>query len=473
MPIYSDPVLLSTLPVTPRQRRLAGLVILLSLLLLALLAPLARRPLPQIWAFIPTYETWLVCNDGITAVLLFSQFRSFGSQAIRVLACGYMFSAVMTVFHALSFPGLITPEGWLSSGPQTTAWLYMAWHAGFPIFAAVYSLKRDAELLTGRQELEAGTPKRFRSWPFAFALLGPVALTLLCTLGQSLLPPIMVGSHYTPVMIAVVSATWLVAAAALLLVARRRLRSVLDLWLMVVLCAWVIDIALSAVLNMGRFDLGFYAGRIYGLVASSIVLVILLLESGALYARLVDMTRTLQRLTTEDALTGLANRRLFDLSLEKEWRRARRASEPLSLLMMDVDHFKRYNDHYGHVTGDSCLRAVASILNLGAVRAGDLVARYGGEEFAVLLPATGADDALAFAGRMVERVYGLSLPHAASPTAACVTISAGVVTVLPSVVGDTGRDPLEQAYLDLVNAADQALYAAKAAGRNRALTSSG
>ncbi|MBV8502609.1 MAG: GGDEF domain-containing protein [Paucibacter sp.] len=475
MPIaYSDPSFLSTLPVNPRQQRLAAVVVLLSLALVAVLAPLAARPLPQVWAFIPIYETWLICNDTVTVVLLLSQYRSFGSRAIYVLACGYLYSAVMTVFHALSFPDLFAPGGWIGAGPQTTAWIYMGWHAGFPLFAAAYSLLRDAEVMANGDDRPARTAgpaqpaRRVLPWPLALGALGPVAVVLLCTLDKSALPSLMVGSHYTPVMIVVVSCVWLSAVAALLVVARRRMRSLLDLWLSVVLFAWVIDIALSAVLNMGRFDLGFYAGRIYGLMASSIVLVILLLESGALYVRLMEMTRTLQRLITEDALTGLSNRRFFDISLETEWRRARRAAEPLSLLMIDVDHFKRYNDRYGHVAGDSCLQSVAMTLRQGAGRAGDVVARYGGEEFAVLLPATGAQEALASAQRLAERVRSLALDHADSPTAACVTISVGVVTAFPGASRDTQQDPRQQAYEELVSVADRALYAAKAAGRNQA-----
>ena len=119
-----DQVFLSTVPAGPAERRLALAVGLVSVLIFAALAPFARVPLAKIWAFIPVYESALVTNDLITAVLLFGQFGILGSRALLVLASGYLFTALMTVAHALTFPGLFTPTGLLGAGPQSTAWLY-------------------------------------------------------------------------------------------------------------------------------------------------------------------------------------------------------------------------------------------------------------------------------------------------------------------------------------------------------------
>jgi diguanylate cyclase (GGDEF)-like protein len=166
--------------------------------------------------------------------------------------------------------------------------------------------------------------------------------------------------------------------------------------------------------------------------------------------------RRLTRQSTMDELTGLANRRHFDDALNTEWLRADRARLTLSLLMVDIDHFKNYNDHYGHVAGDKCLRSVANILERCVRRAGELVSRYGGEEFVILLP--GAD--LAHAHETAQNCLALmqqeSLPHAASSAANYVTISIGVASVLP----DATVDPFT-----LVNAADAAMYRAKTTGR--------
>ena len=141
--------------------------------------------------------------------------------------------------------------------------------------------------------------------------------------------------------------------------------------------------------------------------------------------RVKALTDELRTVASTDALTEVDNRRSFDAALGREWKRARRSGQPLSLLMIDVDHFKRYNDHYGHTAGDACLRAVAQVLKSAMLRPTDLVARYGGEEFAVLLPDTDRRGAEHVAQRIAERLAWLAVPHADSPTAPCVTASIG------------------------------------------------
>lgn len=167
----------------------------------------------------------------------------------------------------------------------------------------------------------------------------------------------------------------------------------------------------------------------------------------------------LSRLAAADGLTGLANRRRFDQRLHEEWQRAQRDRYSLSLLMVDVDFFKLYNDHYGHQQGDDCLRRLAGVLAHQARRPADLVARYGGEEFVLLLPETEADGAMEVAEQLRREALALALPHAASKVAAIVTVSVGVASLVP------GPELAEEG---LVAAADKALYAAKHAGRNRA-----
>lgn len=167
----------------------------------------------------------------------------------------------------------------------------------------------------------------------------------------------------------------------------------------------------------------------------------------------------LKTLVAHDALTGLASRREFDRALARELRRAARSRQPLALVLVDLDHFKRYNDHYGHPAGDSCLQAVARCLRASIQREGDLAARYGGEEFALLLPATDAAGATHVAERLLAEVEALGLPHAASP-AAIVTLSLGVAALHP-------RADTPDAAARLLQAADEALYQAKRAGRSR------
>jgi diguanylate cyclase (GGDEF)-like protein len=166
----------------------------------------------------------------------------------------------------------------------------------------------------------------------------------------------------------------------------------------------------------------------------------------------------LERLSREDSLTGLANRRCFDPRLREEWLRARRAGEQLSLVLCDIDHFKAYNDRYGHSAGDEALRRVAGVLGSSLRRPGDLAARYGGEEFVLLLPGIGASEAERFAQEIREHVLELAIPHEASPRG-CVTLSFGIAT-------HTADNPWPAPDL-LFKAADQALYRAKDLGRDR------
>jgi diguanylate cyclase (GGDEF)-like protein len=174
--------------------------------------------------------------------------------------------------------------------------------------------------------------------------------------------------------------------------------------------------------------------------------------------QLQEANQQLQRLSDQDALTGVANRRSFDTHLAYEWSRAAREQTPLALIMIDIDYFKAFNDHYGHPHGDECLKQVAQALAGPLKRPGDLLARYGGEEFIILLPWTGLPGAMALAERLRNRVTGLRIPHRRSAAADHVTISLGVACDIPT------RQATPQ---ELIEAADQGLYAAKEKGRDR------
>ena len=278
-----DSVFLSTLPATRGARMLAAMVALTSLAVFLLAAPFAKTPLMQVWAFIPLYESALVTSDLITAALLFGQFGILRSKALLTLACAYLFTAFMTIAHALTFPGTFSAGGLLGAGPQSTAWLYMLWHGGFPLFIMAYALfKNGHEPAASRTRAGVAIAASI-----AAVLLLVCSLVFLVTAGHDLFPPIILNNHYTSSMLAIVSTVWSLSLLALIILWRQRRQSVLDLWLMVVMCAWLCDIALSAVLNAGRFDLGFYFGRVHGLLSASFVLVVLLLENGILYTKLV------------------------------------------------------------------------------------------------------------------------------------------------------------------------------------------
>lgn len=172
---------------------------------------------------------------------------------------------------------------------------------------------------------------------------------------------------------------------------------------------------------------------------------------------LTQVNQELQKLAHSDGLTQTANRRYFDTVIKREWQRLSREQQPMALMLCDVDYFKRYNDTYGHQAGDQCLREVAQVLGQTSRRPADLVARYGGEEFALILPNTSLQGAVCIAENIQAHLQKLTLPHKASPIGR-ITISIGIAVTIPSI---------KNSPKDLLKTADQALYNAKANGRNR------
>jgi signal transduction histidine kinase len=277
------PAFLSTLPARNIDRRLSSGIVLLSAIFFLVAVPFAKRPLPKIWAFIPIYQTSQVTNDLITAILLYGQYSILRSKALLALASGYLFVATMAVFHTLSFPGLFSSSGLLGARTQTTAWLYIFWHAGFPCFVIAYSLCKSGGEYDGKL---SGHLHQSIFYSIASTILLASGFALLATSGEHLLPILLDNKTYTPALPLVVSAICAISLMALVVLWRRRPHSVLDIWLLVVLLVWCFDVSLSSLFNAGRFDLGFYAGRTYGLLAATFVLLMLLIENSRLYAQL-------------------------------------------------------------------------------------------------------------------------------------------------------------------------------------------
>lgn len=173
---------------------------------------------------------------------------------------------------------------------------------------------------------------------------------------------------------------------------------------------------------------------------------------------LTRLYKKVERLSFQDELTGIANRRMLDQTLDREWKRAQRDQTSLSLIMLDIDYFKQYNDCYGHQQGDECLKQVAKSLSKVTRRAIDLISRYGGEEFVILLPETNKDQSIKLTEQCLNVVKEQSLPHKLSKVSDVVTVSAGVCTAIPAVEAQPSI---------LIETADKLLYQAKQKGRNR------
>ncbi len=294
-------LMLSTALASPGEKRIALAIAAAALLAFLVIVPFARVHLAPFPAFIPTYEGALFFIDLITAILLFDQFIRVRSGGILFLASGYLFDAFIIIAHALSFPGAFAPTGLLGAGPQTTAWLYVFWHGGFSLFVLGYGLWER------REDATPLTPPKVRR-----AILGSVIataalavlFTLAATWGHDSLPVVMQGSDYSLLVSKGISpVVWLVTLAAMIVLWRREQR-IVDLWLMLVMWIWLFDIALSAVIGSQRFDLGFYAGRIFGLIAASLLLVTLIIETIQMYSNALGAAAS-----AEEKLAKLARSR--------------------------------------------------------------------------------------------------------------------------------------------------------------------
>jgi signal transduction histidine kinase len=284
---------LAYLPATPRQRRLVLVVAALQFVAFGVTAPFASTPLPRFDAFIPTLEGIIFVNDFITSILLFVQYSIVPSRAILALAAGYLFTALIVIPHALTFPGAFTSTGLLGAGLQSTTWLYAIWHIATPAFVLVYSSLNGSK---PRGNERRGSTASTIGWCVLIAVSLVCGLTVLATAGERLLPVIFVDStHAIPSRLTVLASGIVLVSLAALVLLWIRQRSLLDYWLMLVIGAFIYEQILTSALNSERFSLGFYAGRIFSLATSIFVLGLLLSEITWLYAHLARSNMMLGR----------------------------------------------------------------------------------------------------------------------------------------------------------------------------------
>ena len=264
-----------------------------TLVAFAAVAPFAGRPLAQLNAIFPTLDAIVFVSDLLTAVLLYAQFSLSRSRALLALATGYFFTALIVIPHALTFAGAFSPTGLLGAGIQTGSWLFIFWHIGFGAALLAYALFRNE---TRANPISEASTLRAIGWSVTSAFGLVCGLTWLATGGVALLPPIILDqARMSPNVIYPVSFTILISAGALVVLSARPQRSVLDQWLMVVALAYIAELVLSGLFPSIRFSAGFYAGRAFSLVTSSIVLIVLIAETMRLYVRLARSHAMLQR----------------------------------------------------------------------------------------------------------------------------------------------------------------------------------
>jgi diguanylate cyclase (GGDEF)-like protein len=407
--------------------------------------------LPQ---FMPMFATSVVIAEGLTAFLLWTQYRASGRVLFAALTSAYAFTSATAAFHLLVYPNVFSTTGLLGASPQTAIWTWLLWRTGFALLVTV--------ALTTRLLAPIENRTRRRAYG-ALAVGGAIGLSIgLCFAAiaeRDRLPNLVLGNHpyrhLAPGPTALSVAAICVAALGIY-VRVTRLRTLMDLWVGVALLAGVVDLVLTLAAGE-RYSVGWYGARIASMVSANAVLGMLMSETSRAYQKLADTHRTLQELSVRDGLTGVFNRAYFDERYRRELTTATKAGYPLAVLLIDVDHFKDYNDAFGHLAGDECLRRIAHTLTAALPRQTDFVSRYGGEEFVVVLPGRDPLASSATAERLRQWIADMKLP-APLPDPGYVTVSIGHAS------SRSHTDPQPDT---LLACADAGLYAAKALGRNR------
>jgi len=430
---------------TGRQRAFVAAAFLVLALASVLAARFGTGQGPRSPAFIPVVATIWSLADMLTAFLLIG-FAFNGRIALGLLAAGYAFDGLMTWPYLALFPGVLEPGPAPLGQQQVSALLWCTWHCGFAllVIGAVladriigFVFPRSA-IRSALVTIVAGT----------VAAVITIAGFLFAYRDQ--LPRLVINGHFQPLWSEVFVPAIILAnvLGCVALLSRRKEMTALSLWLVVAL----LSASLDAILNLSatRYSYAWDTGKLIAVVTSSTVLAMMLWDIVGLYGRL-------EHEATVDALTSLMNRRAFDAYGSATFGKARRLDTSMALLMIDIDHFKTYNDSHGHMAGDECLRRVAKTLLDSVTRPLDVVARFGGEEFVVLLPDTPAEGVLATAERIRAAIARLEIDGCADGFGKT-TVSIGAAFASDTYQGDQST---------LLAAADRAMYAAKHAGRNR------
>ncbi len=402
--------------------------------------------------FLGAYGTAVFIFESITSVLLLSQFLRTGRVTYAFLSMAYMWVALLSPFQIMLLNDISIFSA-VPNGTNVAAWLWTLWHIGFPALITI------ALVLNGSSPYITERPV-FWAWYLFVAELAIIALILVLTLtGWTNLPDLVAAdNHFSSILIKYVGPIVAISCAIALItvVMKGHLRTDIYAWLAIAMLAALCE-GIVAVYSGSRYSVGWYTARVLSLISSSAVFFALLLDTMALYLKVIEQNKELRKIASVDKLSQLANRREFDYRLIDEVKRAIRERKAISLIMLDIDFFKTFNDTYGHVEGDKCIAKVASSIRKAISRPADLAARYGGEEFSVLLPDTSEEAAFELAEVIRNDIANTPFEFADGGQVS-VTASFGVASLYPTSAADGD---------ELVKSADAALYLAKKSGRNR------
>ncbi|MCE4546499.1 MULTISPECIES: sensor domain-containing diguanylate cyclase [unclassified Caballeronia] len=444
-------VTLLQLPSSKAHRVMAAVVVLVVLIETTIVWHFSSQRTTVIVQFLPIFGTWVALTGSLTAYLLWTEYKVTGRLMFASLSGAYAFASLTAVLQLASFPGVFAPNGLLGAGSQSSLWIWVFWHCGFPALvttALAFRMRRVSESQVGVGR---------------YSVVGALALAagfgVVAIAGKTHLPEIVsaTGSYarlqMSPASVLVLSISLVALWAQIMFT---RLRSMLDLWLAVVLFADLGDVILTLI-GGARFSVGWYAAKAASMVSSSVVLGMLMHETNRLYRALNESHQELMASSQRDGLTGVFNRSYLDAELDKLIAIADGRRRPFSVLLIDVDHFKSYNDTCGHLAGDEALKQVAHTLSIATDKYGGFAARFGGEEFVVVLPGHSSKAAMSVAEDIRERVA--SLPST-SQCSAPITVSIGHAA---------WTSIFDKSPKGILGAADAGLYRAKASGRNRVI----
>lgn len=423
-----------------KERRSTSIVSTIAVLVTLLVLPLGGHQLEATTSYVPAVLAAVACFDIMSVWLLAGEYLDGGDRRMLGMSLAYLWSLLVMAGYALAFPGVVSSHPPLAATASVAPYLYIGWHAGFPVLlGAAWAPWPFLERVEHRR----------RSSVLICAVAAVSAAALIAVAGcvhyAQRLPVLIHGLDTSSMAKVTAPVTLPLVIASLLMCARAvRGRAGPERWSSVAILVCLCDLCLTYS-SRYRYSVGWYTGRTLTVMASAVVLL-------AMLASFRRLKATAEFNAAYDGLTGLANRRSAYDSLAAMIARSRRTRTPLGVVMFDLDRFKQVNDNHGHAAGDEVLRSVATTLR-DTVRDTDICARVGGEEFVVLLPDAGLGDARLVAERLLLRLRA----HEIAAIDSSVTASFGIAELQPA---DATAE-------NLLHRADQAMYLAKALGRDQ------
>jgi diguanylate cyclase (GGDEF)-like protein len=450
-----------TYAVATITQRHAASATTLGLVFFAILAvPFGGQFVGEIDAVLPAIVSASLVAMIVSGVMLRNEYHTTRFAPLAILSVAYWTTAMLLVPYMLSFPHVFSATGF-GLGPQVATWLWIVWHAAFVLLVAGYVW---SDSYFSRNALTPPDAAEFvRRYTMVTAIVAGATVGLIVVFHARL--PALVGTGgYTMAFRLLVSQLLLASACVVMatMIARNALRHTTHLWLCVVLAAFTVDVYLNGEIVNARFTVAWYMGFLEAAVWQLTFLFVQLRHANEQLAAFVAGTRSLVEETQRDALTNLFNRRGFDDRFELALTDSKSSDASIALLALDLDHFKAYNDHFGHLAGDDALRAIAGAMANTVNRPSDACCRVGGEEFAIILAGTDEAGAATVAERVRLAVMRLRIRHAPEVALPAMTVSIGVAVMHSSA---------QISAKTLYDRADQALYRAKRMGRNRIVTS--